>query len=72
MNQNSLWMRLLTAVVLLVVACGASAQWELDAARSRVNFVSIKNTSVAEVHSFTKLVGYIGSDGKGSVHRAGD
>lgn len=64
MNQNSIWMRLLTAVVLLVVACGASAQWELDAARSRVNFVSIKNTSVAEVHSFTKLVGYIGSDGK--------
>jgi polyisoprenoid-binding protein YceI len=56
--------RVLGVVALLVPAGAAWAQWELDGTKSAVNFISIKNDSVAEVHSFTSLVGYIGEDGK--------
>ena len=55
---------LLVVFALLLPGSAALAQWELDNARSTVNFVSIKNDSVAEVHSFSSLVGYIGLDGK--------
>lgn len=55
---------LLVVLALLLPGSAALAQWELDNARSTVNFVSIKNDSVAEVHSFSSLVGYIGLDGK--------
>jgi polyisoprenoid-binding protein YceI len=56
--------RVVTAVALLVGTTTAWAQWELDAARSSVNFVSIKNDSIAEVHSFAVLQGTVGKDGK--------
>jgi len=50
--------------VLLLTPCGAAwAQWELDSEHSAVNFVSIKNDAVGEVHGFGSLVGYIGADG---------
>jgi len=52
------------AVALLLVTGQVWAQWELDNDRSSVNFVSIKNGSVAEIHSFSSLVGYIGAEGK--------
>ena len=52
------------AVTLLLVTGQVWAQWELDNDRSSVNFVSIKNGSVAEIHSFSSLVGYIGAEGK--------
>ncbi len=52
------------AIALLIPAGAAWAQWDLDGTKSSVNFISIKNDSVAEVHSFTSLVGYIGEDGK--------
>jgi polyisoprenoid-binding protein YceI len=49
--------------LLLLVPTGAWAQWELDGSASALNFISIKNNSVAETHSFGSLLGYIGSDG---------
>jgi len=55
---------LLVVLALLLPGSAALAQWELDNTRSTVNFVSIKNDSVAEIHSFSSLVGYIGLDGK--------
>ena len=55
---------LLMALTLLLTAGAARAQWELDNDKSTVNFVSIKNDKVAEIHSFTSLVGYIGTAGK--------
>ena len=55
--------RILVIVALLVPTGAAWAQWELDGTKSAVNFISIKNDSVAETHSFTSLVGYIGEDG---------
>jgi polyisoprenoid-binding protein YceI len=56
--------KVFTVIALLIPAGAAWAQWELDGTRSAVNFISIKNDGVAEVHSFASLLGYIGSDGK--------
>ncbi|MDH4040842.1 MAG: YceI family protein [Gammaproteobacteria bacterium] len=56
--------RVFAALALFVSAGSAWAQWELDGAKSAVNFISVKNDSVAEVHSFGSLLGYIGGDGK--------
>ena len=56
--------RLLLAFALLGPALSAWAQWELDSTKSAVNFISIKNDSVAEVHSFGELVGYVSAQGK--------
>jgi polyisoprenoid-binding protein YceI len=54
----------LILAMLLLVPCGmAWADWELDNTKSAVNFVSIKNDSVGEVHSFASLVGFIGAAG---------
>lgn len=53
---------LVTTCVLLGAGL-AHAQWELDSDRSSVDFLSIKNGSVAEAHHFTSLVGYVGKDG---------
>jgi polyisoprenoid-binding protein YceI len=48
----------------LIAPCGAAlADWELDNTKSVINFVSIKNDSVGEVHSFASLVGFIGDAG---------
>ena len=41
----------------------AWADWELDSTQSTINFVSIKNNSVAETHSFASLSGVMGTDG---------
>jgi polyisoprenoid-binding protein YceI len=52
-------------ILLLLLPCGSAwAQWELDNTRSVVNFVTVKNASVGEIHSFSSLVGYIGAAGK--------
>jgi len=40
------------------------AQWELDTDRSALNFVSIKNNSIAETHVFNSMVGFVGKDGR--------
>ena len=53
----------LAIVASLLPALPAWAQWELDSTKSAVNFVSIKNGAVAEVHSFRDMVGYVSNDG---------
>lgn len=54
----------LVLVAFLLAPCAAAwADWELDNTKSAVNFVSIKNDSVGEVHSFASLVGFIGAAG---------
>ena len=52
---------------LMALALPALAQWELDNDQSSVNFISVKNTAIAETHSFATLIGFIGSDGNASV-----
>ena len=58
---------LLLTVFLLASCAAAWADWELDNTTSTINFVSIKNNSIAEVHSFPSLVGYIGADGNAQL-----
>ena len=55
--------RNLLLVVCLQLSCVAWADWELDSTQSTINFVSIKNNSVAETHSFASLSGVMGTDG---------
>jgi hypothetical protein len=57
----------LLALALYVPSIGALAQYELVNDESSINFVSIKNNSVAETHSFGSLVGFISSEGKVQV-----
>ena len=54
---------LLFLCVLLLPWASAHAQWELDAQRSSINFVSIKNDAIGELHSFGSLLGFISADG---------
>lgn len=54
----------LVLAALLLAPCGAAwADWELDTTKSSINFISIKNDSVAETHSFSNLAGSIGNAG---------
>ena len=58
----------LTLAFVLLAPCGVAwADWELDSADSRINFVSVKNNAVAEIHGFATLLGYITTDGKAEV-----
>jgi polyisoprenoid-binding protein YceI len=56
--------RAVAAVALLLPAGAAWAQWELDGAASALNFISIKNEGVAEIHSFATLVGTVSAEGE--------
>jgi polyisoprenoid-binding protein YceI len=55
---------ILLVMTLLLFSTMARAEWELDTTRSKLDFVSIKNNQVGEVHSFASLVGFIGATGK--------
>lgn len=50
-------------ICVLLFAGSAHAGWKLDGASSGVSFVSIKKSSVAEVHHFTALSGTIDDQG---------
>ena len=55
------------AFVLLAPCALARADWDLDNTVSTVNFVSVKNDTVGELHSFTSLLGYITDAGKAEI-----
>ncbi|MFA5170957.1 MAG: YceI family protein [Sulfuriferula sp.] len=57
---------LLTSLIAAFLVTPAYAQWQLDNEHSNLNFISIKKTSVAEVHQFKKLMGEV-SDA-GNIH----
>ncbi|MFK7975332.1 MAG: YceI family protein [Halioglobus sp.] len=53
-----------SALAVLLLAPGiAHASWQIDSAHSVVNFVSIKNGSVAESHRFDEVVGVMNEAG---------
>ena len=56
---------IVTFLLLNIFVPVAQAQWQLDVLESELNFVSIKKSSMAEVHHFKKLTG--GIDTKGYV-----
>jgi polyisoprenoid-binding protein YceI len=66
--KQLLTLRRLVLTVCLLAACGmARADWELDTTSSNINFVSVKNDSVGEVHSFGSLVGFVGAQGNAQL-----
>lgn len=52
---------------LAVLAMPAFAAWELDSGRSAVQFLSVKNASVAELHHFKTVAGSIDDAGSATV-----
>ena len=63
MKLMSLFRQLVLIAITMTPGSLVWAQWELDNTRSSVNFVSIKNDSVGEVHGFSSLIGFIGASG---------
>lgn len=60
------------AIAALTLLCSAwtHAEWRLDNDASKLSFVSIKATNVAEVHHFTQLDGRIDPDGSAQINIA--
>jgi polyisoprenoid-binding protein YceI len=67
LRRNTLKFLALSLAGLFALARPALADWELDNGRSTVNFLSVKNTSIAELHHFKSLAGSIGDDGGAQV-----
>jgi predicted secreted protein len=57
----------LAAAALALAPLTASAEWQLDAERSQLAFISVKNASVGEIHHFRDLRGGVDDDGSASV-----
>ena len=54
---------LMLMLCLTLLTQPALADWTLDNERSIVNFISIKNASIGEVHRFRSLAGSVSDDG---------
>ncbi len=67
MNIRQTFIHTALALSLLAPCATALADWELDSTASKLNFVSIKNDTTGELHSFSSLVGYIGETGKAEL-----
>lgn len=67
MNIFRIFRTLLLAAFLLASTAMAWAGWEIDSSSSTINFVSIKNGSIGEMHSFDSLEGDIGADGNAQL-----
>jgi hypothetical protein len=57
----------LVAAALALAPLTASAEWQLDAERSQLAFISVKNASVGESHHFRDLRGVVDDQGGASV-----
>lgn len=72
MNYLSLVSKGLAFAVLSGLSSSVLAQWELNSGLSAIQFISTKNSAVAESHSFGSLAGSIGEDGKVAMEIALD
>ena len=57
----------LLALALVAAAGSASAQWALNSDASSVDFISVKNAKVAELHHFKNLQGSVDKNGEANV-----
>ncbi len=57
----------LLAIALSTSVCTASADWALNNTESSLNFISIKKSTIGEVHSFEKLKGSLKDNGEAKV-----
>lgn len=55
--------KIMVATLLMSTSLSSYAAWNLDGEKSSVKFVSVKKSSIAEVHEFKKLIGNIADDG---------
>lgn len=62
-NIRPLTSRFAAICIGVAVSAAASADWSLVNDQSQLNFVSVKNDSVGEVHRFADLAGTITDDG---------
>jgi len=60
-------MRFFILLLSLLFSLSSYANWHLDNKQSRLSFISIKKTDVAEVHHFTQLSGALDHDAKVSL-----
>ena len=60
-------MRTTALCLLLVFTQFCIADWQLNSSRSVLNFVSIKNNQIAEVHRFLEFSGAVDNDGLAQV-----
>lgn len=58
--------KIISTLVICLLPMSAFASWQLNNKASTVNFISVKKSAVAEVHSIGKLSGEI-DDGKATV-----
>jgi polyisoprenoid-binding protein YceI len=56
------------ALLLVCLSPSAFAQWELQEGDSNINFVSVKKSTVGEVHNFSRLNGSINDAGEVMVN----
>ncbi len=63
MKHLSIATKALIAVCFWGFAASVYAQWSLDGDNSSLDFISTKNSAVAESHSFDALSGSVSSDG---------
>ena len=54
--------KLIASVLLILVSINAQADWQLNNQQSSVNFISIKKSTVGEIHHFKSLSGHIKGD----------
>jgi hypothetical protein len=59
--------RAAAAALLIAASTVAQADWTLDAAASRLSFISTKNASKAEVHYFREISGAVTDNGDARV-----
>lgn len=59
--------RAVLGMALSSVAVSAAADWELDAEKTSLHFLSTKNAQVTEVHQFTSVTGSLSESGELSV-----
>ncbi len=58
---------LLVLLIMLFASTSAVAQWDLVNEQSSLNFVSVKKSKIAEVHSFKTLTGAIKKSGSVNI-----
>ncbi|MEO0438237.1 MAG: YceI family protein [Pseudomonadota bacterium] len=59
--------RMLAPFFLLIGSAAATAGWELDSERSSVQFLSVKNAMIAELHHFKSLTGGVNDEGAAQI-----
>ncbi|GAB3093277.1 YceI family protein [Aestuariicella hydrocarbonica] len=67
MKRNSLKTALI-ASSLLVISGVSQADWSLDNEQSQLNFVSVKKSAVAEIHTFKSVSGTLSDSGQVNVN----